>query len=298
MMTLKPNRLQRHLSTRSVQQHPASVFSTRSLFLCVLVLLCTSNAIAGTRVAVIGGGISGTFFSKYLVDFDESCLLDEVVIFDPNPLGEPTLSDTDSTSNLQGSRVASTALDDGSVVELGASVFYDGFELVMEMIRSDETLRIGEAFNTGNSPVLHPDLRKGLGIYNGNGDWRLLTTWGPKWYSTLKLLWRYNVDLLTAFSAANRVEASFRVLHEMLDSAHIGTFFQHPNEMWDAVKLLPPATATFADFLDRLGVSRELSWWRKYLPYQGILRDELLAAINLCNYNQGIEAVNGECPSK
>lgn len=235
--------------------------------------------------------MSGTFVSKYLVDYDEGCALD-ITIFDPQPIGQVSTSADDHS--WQGSRVASVKMDDGSTIEIGASVFYSGFELIVDMIKGDPSLTVGEAFNTGQSDKLDPRLRKGLGIYNGDGDWKLLTTKGPSFLNTFRLLWRYNVDLFRAVSATKRVKRSFRVLHDLLDSSHISTFFEWPDQMWDAVGLLPPARASFDDFMDLLGISRQLPRWRRLLPYQGLLRDELMAAINLCNYNQGNAMVNGK----
>ena len=119
------------------------------------------------RVAIIGGGISGTFAAKYLAEYDvhhrsssppgadadadadggadtiiRDCLLDEIVVYDISPppasFAHGNYTDTvdtvDSSSkahhsssdprphNWQGSRVSSITLQDGSVVELGASI--------------------------------------------------------------------------------------------------------------------------------------------------------------------------------
>ena len=250
------------------------------------------NVVLSKRIAVIGGGISGTFATKYLVDYDDSCLFDEIVLFDPLPIGAPTTSTDDR--DWQGSRVASVQLEDGSVVEIGASVFIQGFQLVLDMIKQDGSLVVGEAFNTGKSDKLNPRLRQGVGIYDGNGEWKLLTTKGPSFLSGLRVFWRYNVDLLRAFAAATRTEDSFVELHKLLESTHISTFYENPNEMWEQVGLLLPARLTFDDFLDRINVSRNMRWWRKLLPFQGSLRNELLAAVNQCNYNQGMKQVNGK----
>ena len=241
------------------------------------------------RIAVIGGGISGTFVTKYLADYDKACSLQEIVLFDPMPLGEPT-QQVSETNDWQGSRVASVRLKDGSVVEIGASVFYSGFYLVMDMIRADPTLTIGAAFNNGSSINLDPNLRTGMGIYNGNGDWRFRTANSPKWWSLIKMVWRYNLDLYRVFGAVNRVEYAFELMNQLVRSEHETTFFENAADLWDSVGLLKVAHNTFDAFLDALGVcqsSADLSWWRQFLPYQGCLRDELLAAVTLVNYNQG-----------
>ena len=263
-------------------------------YVALSLLLFVSQAFS-KKVAVIGGGISGTFFTKYLVDYDKPCLLQDIVIFDPLPLGEPTTGQ--ASADEQGSRVASIKLEeDGSVVEIGASVFYDGFRLVTQMIKADPKLQIGDAFNTGKSPRLDPRLQSGLGVYNGDGDWKFLTNKGPSIWSLFKMAWRYNVDLYKVWTATSTVERSLYIVHQLLESQHYSTFFANAEAMWDSVGLVKPAYHSFDEFLDALGVSRGVDsfpWWRKMLPYQGSLREELLTAINLCNYNQGTSAVNG-----
>ena len=245
------------------------------------------------RIAVIGGGISGTFVSKYLAEYDKDCALKEIVIFDPMPLGEPTTKI--SEPEWQGSRVASVRMEDGSVVEIGASVFYSGFYLIMGMINGDSTLQIGSALNTG-SQELDPNLRTGMGVYNGSGEWRFLTANAPKWWALVKMAWRYNIDLYRVFGAVNKVEFAFEIMNQLMHSEHETTFFENAADLWDSVGLLKAAHNSFDDFLDALGVCKsyqDLSWWRKLLPDQGCLREELLAVVTLCNYNQGPGDVNG-----
>jgi prenylcysteine oxidase / farnesylcysteine lyase len=267
-------------------------WSTMRSMKVIPLLLCSSSLCLARRVAVIGGGISGSFVAKYLSDYDKgSCALTSVTIFDPFPMGEPTT--TTPLDDWQGSRVASTILSDGSVVELGASVFYSGFRLIVDMIKGDPALEIGEAFNTGKKATRPEGLRTGLGIYGGAGLWHFSTANTPSVMNKLKMLWRYNIDIYYITSATNRVERSFALIHQLLESTHISTFYKSPDSMWEDVGLMKPAHMSFDDFLDLLGLSRELSWWRKYLPYQGVLRDELMTAINLCNYNQGNSQVNG-----
>lgn len=269
------------------------MLSTTMMLQVILVCLLFINSNC-QRIAVIGGGISGTFVSKYLAEYDKDCSLLEIVIFDPLPLGEPTREI--SGPDWQGSRVASVRMEDGGVVEIGASVIYSGFYLVMEMIHADPTLKIGEAFNNGSSTKLDPGLRDGMAIYNGNGDWRFLTAKSSKWWSLMKMAWRYNIDLFRVFTAASMVERSFEVMNHLLHSEHESTFFENPADLWDSVGLLKAAHHSFDAFLDALGVCRfsnDMPRWRQLLPYQGCLREELLAAVTLVNYNQGPTQANG-----
>ena len=261
----------------------------RLILFCHLFIASTCR-----RIAVIGGGISGTFVSKYLAEYDKDCSILEIAIFDPLPLGEPTTEI--SGPDWQGSRVASVRMEDGGVVEIGASVFYSGFYLVMEMVTADPTLKIGRAFNNGSSTELDPGLRDGMGIYNGNGDWKFLAAKSSVWWFFTKMAWRYNIDLYRAFSAVSKAQRSFEVMNHLLHSEHETTFFENPADLWDSVGLLNAAHNSYDAFLDALAVCKSfntLPWWRRLLPYQGCLREELLAAVTLVNYNQGTSQANG-----
>jgi prenylcysteine oxidase/farnesylcysteine lyase len=263
----------------------------RIKWLFLLFSSSASTSCLAIRVAVVGGGISGSFFVKYLSDYDEgSCALTKVTIFDPFPMGETT---TTTQDDWQGSRVSSTILSDGSVVELGASVFYSGFQLFVDMVMGDPSLEMGEAFNTGQEKRRPEGLRTGLGIYGGSGVWHLLTANSTSTFNNLKMFWRYNIDFFRMMFATKRVERSFALMYQVLDSTHTSTFFNSPDEMWKDAGLIKPTHSSFDAFLDSIGLQRQLNWWRKYLPYQGLLRDELLTAINLCNYNQANSQVNG-----
>ena len=66
----------------------SSLVSLGCFILCLLAGLSSA-----TKIGVIGGGISGTFVSKYLIDFNDDCSLDELTIFDPLPLGETITKD-------------------------------------------------------------------------------------------------------------------------------------------------------------------------------------------------------------
>jgi len=67
-------------------------FFITSLLLCVRL-----NQLRAYKVAIIGGGISGSFSAKYLADYDANyrsrnnggetrgCRLDEIVVYDVSP---------------------------------------------------------------------------------------------------------------------------------------------------------------------------------------------------------------------
>lgn len=262
--------------------------TTRALVFAFLLLSARAK-----RVAIIGGGISGTFAAKYLTDYDTNCSLESITILDPLPIGQATSVTSKPETDWQGSRVASLELQDGSIVELGASVAFHGFRLVMDMIHADDSVVIGQAHNAGLTRV-NDTTRDGIGIYNGNGAWALLTSNTPSFLSKLKLLWRYNVDLFIMSRAADTAERGLQRIQKWLNSTYPTTFFEAPDEMWNAAGLLKPAHLSFDEFLDALGLPHELPWWRRLLPYQGSLRAELLTAINLCNYNQANSQVNGK----
>lgn len=249
-----------------------------------------ATATEAKRIAIIGGGISGTFAAKYLADYDINCTLESITIFDPMPIGEITRVDQEGNIDWQGSRVASLVLKDGTVVELGASVAISDFRLLVQMLEGDPTLKMGKAHTPGYEDNKRKD---GIGIYDGDGSWPLLTSNTPSFLSKLKMLFRYNVDLWTMSRAAKTTVIGLARIHQWLDSNYPSTFFESPDEMWNASGLLRPAHMSFDDFLDAIGLPEELPWWRSYLPFQGSLRAELLMAINLCNYNQANSQVNG-----
>jgi prenylcysteine oxidase/farnesylcysteine lyase len=63
-------------------------------------------------------------------------------------------------------------------------------------------------------------------------------------------------------------------------------------EMWNAVNLESLVDTSLDQFCDRVGVPKELPWWRYFVYGQGSLREELLASINLVNYNQDNSEIN------
>mmetsp|Transcript_3924 Transcript_3924/g.10826 ORF Transcript_3924/g.10826 Transcript_3924/m.10826 type:complete len:296 (-) Transcript_3924:49-936(-) len=260
----------------------------------------------GKRIAIIGGGVSGSFAAKYLADYDEGCSLDAVDLYEPSPIsdfeqgkqhGIPSSGEPESDDDWQGSRVSSLTLHDGTVVELGASIIFDGNKLVVDMIKEDPDLVMGRPMTPGaeKETALHGQASKhGFGIYGGTGEWMMTSSDPRSWVRTLKLLWRYNLDLIKMDRVASRALKSFDLIYELLASTHPASFLQSADELWDAVGLLNPAKISFDAFLDAIGVCNEVQWWRKLLPQQGCIRSELLTAANINNYNQNNEEMNGK----
>jgi prenylcysteine oxidase/farnesylcysteine lyase len=88
-------------------------------------------------------------------------------------------------------------------------------------------------------------------------------------------------------------QKGFAKLAGLFVSKSPDTFYESPDDIWEAIGLVNLVHSSFDELLDALGLEKELSWWRKLLPYQGSLRSELLTAINLVNYNQDNSQVNG-----
>jgi len=261
--------------------------------LAVVLLFCTNASVSAKKIAVIGGGISGTFATKYLTDYDPQCTLESLTIFEPYPVNDTIKASTFSAAAAaaQGSRVSTLELEDGTLVELGASVLYKGFFLVSDMIRNDGRLQIAPPFYSGKDD--DGNLRSGMGIYTGNGAWALLTTVVPAALKGMQMLFRYSWDLVAVKKICTQAQEEFAMVPPMLESTNPETFFDSPEDIWQAVKLSKAVHSSFDQLLDVIGVSKERSWWRQYLPYQGSLRQELLTAINLVNYNQDNKQVNG-----
>ena len=55
--------------------------------------------------------------------------------------------------------------------------------------------------------------------------------------------------------------SSLACIHQWLDSDYPSTFFELPDEMWNASGLLRPAHMSFDDFLDVIGLPEELPRW-------------------------------------
>jgi hypothetical protein len=272
------------------------------------------------RIAIIGGGISGSFCTKYLVDYDIDCQMTFVTIFDPEPLGRirstkdppPPKDDAEQDPHPpQGSRVAPLILDNGKVVELGASIAYKGFTYVTEMAESGG-LEMGPPFTTSSEDQEleenHPKKGKGMAIYNGTdivlNTARLPTAnwwggWYSNWTTTMELAWRYNVEALEMNRVTEQMEASFQDIHKLLNDPTFQdlSVLGSPHDLWKAVGLLDTVTKSLDDVCDDLGLSKnqgDMAFWRRwFLSQQGSLRAELLSAINLVNYNQDTSQVNG-----
>jgi hypothetical protein len=148
---------------------------------------------AKSKVAVIGGGIGGTFVTKYLVDYNKDlCTLEAVDIFDPTPELGRVIPLDEEQNDWQGSRVANIKLKDGRIIEVGASIGHSAFHYILDMIKNDpRNITTGPPFDTGEKE----SLRSGLGIYDGEGRWPLLTSNQSEFFTKSKMLWRYHFDL-------------------------------------------------------------------------------------------------------
>ena len=131
------------------------------------------------------------------------------------------------------------------------------------------------------------------------------------------LLWRYSLDLLRVRWAVGRAVASFDAIYAALDDTdRAATYFDGPEDVWDAVGLGGLARVSYHDLLDGLGLRRDASlelspggdgadadagrwrgrwrWdWRRRVPGMGCLRSELLTGITLNTYNQDLNQMNG-----
>ena len=153
------------------------------------------------RIAIIGGGIGGSFASKYLAEYDAGhCRVASITIFDPSPQlsassrdggkdkdgqgtpgGPPTGgSSADLGPHRQGSRVSSLTLADGTVVELGASIVFSGNELISQVVDADPRLERAEPLSPGKDKASREDA--GFGIYDGSGRWPFVVDPGASDY--------------------------------------------------------------------------------------------------------------------
>mmetsp|Transcript_6088 Transcript_6088/g.7873 ORF Transcript_6088/g.7873 Transcript_6088/m.7873 type:complete len:573 (+) Transcript_6088:112-1830(+) len=257
------------------------------LFLFIFLSVARSQ-----KVAIIGEGIGGSFTAKYLADYDEDCRLEDITIFEAVPIEGPVSVDDASDRGWQGSRITSLKLKDGTNIELGASIAHNGFTLVLDMIRDDpDNLEISAPFATG---LDEDDTERSMGIYVGHKQWAFRTWSGWKLLNKLTLVLRYNYDLVKIAKITSQAEAAFvSLLPELLSSTEKGTFFQSPEQIWNRLGLLKAVMTPFSKLLDAAKIYAELPYWRSFLPFQGSLRLELLTAINLVNYNQDIDEING-----
>lgn len=271
-------------------------------FLPLLVLLLTSELCwsqlgeetadgetKSRRIAVIGGGISGTFVSKYLVDYDTSCLIDSLTLFDPTFLSHTDDAmgssssiklDGDNPCTLQGGRVATKILDDGTVVELGASIIYSGNKLVSDMVDADPDLT-----RTYPEP-------KAFGVWDGE-DFAINSNNKTQRSLSIRLAYRYNFDIFRMKQAVERAIEAFDQIYGLLENP--SSFYPSTaDEIWDAVGLLSLVRMNFDKYLDTIDLSKE-NFVAKFLGNFGfgVLRKELITSANLSNYNQKNSQLNG-----
>lgn len=246
------------------------------------------------KIAIIGGGISGTFVTKYLTDYDTNCQIDSITIFDPSTpwKGPKEAASYPPDDDWQGSRVESLRLMDGSVVEMGASIGYKDFYLVLDMIRNDPTLKIGAPFSTNQDETVDPNMRQGLAVYNGDREVVLSTVNKTAWASRMSFMWRYGFDAYNVARVCKQALYKFAKVAVLLNDTKAGTFFESPDEIWNRTGLFNLVHSSFDDLLETMGVYSELPFWRSWLPMQGSFRDEFLTAINLVNYNQDTSQIN------
>lgn len=230
----------------------------------------------------------------------------DVDICEPSPMdiskanaGVPVTDANDGTATRgtwQGSRVSSITLSDGTIVELGASIIYDGNKLTVQMLEGDSTLSAGKPFYPGKEKAEKEkgkSIKAGFGIYDGNGEWLLNTATIWSLARKVALLWRYNIDLIRISRAASSAVTSFDLIYELLDSTQPVTFLESPDDIWESVGLKKLSMVSYDEFLDAIGICREVQWWRSFLPYQGCIRTELLSAATINNYNQPTNRMNG-----
>jgi len=267
-------------------------------------IFCANNERGATKIAVIGGGIGGSFVTKFLSDYDtrsNSYAIDSIELFEPSPILQSedvvqTSSIVPSSGSLeedwQGSRVASITLGDGTVVELGGSIVFDGNRLVLEIMEGDPNLSRSKPKDDGENKERMP---QGFGVFDGNGEMAFLVSDSSSIIRSIKVLWRYGLDVIRMSRAAQRALEPFYSIYDMLESDDPNTYFKSIDEMWNATGagFFDLSLMSFDDFLDTLGINRMTRWWRRFLPGQGNFRKELLTAMNLCNNNQPNSQMNG-----
>ena len=275
------------------------------------------------RIAVIGGSVSGSFLSKYLTDYDSNCLaIDSITILDPFKYAAPltdlesnsihqvypfigldnieynhslgrvltdTLNNNENSENRlnqpqQGGRISTLILPDGTNIELGASIIYEGNKLVMDMIQNDPTLQVGEPHgssnllkagtimgesgtnNTTSNQTDDPSNRtigteyfNSWGIFNGfrGLSWPIFITSQMSFFQKrMTFLWRYHYDLYRINRATDRALQSFRHIYALLDDTSASAIrFRSPDDIWRAVGLWKVASCSFDELLNNLRFS-------------------------------------------
>lgn len=107
---------------------------------------------------------------------------------------------------------------------------------------------------------------------------------------------RYNIDIILLKRTSSDALQSFRKLYKLLSSNDAKTFYKTPDDVWKSIDLYNYTQISFDTLLDNLDITKSLNdlpWYRKYLPYQGLLREELATSMNVCNYNQNNKQLNG-----
>lgn len=240
----------------------------------MLTMALTSSLAFAKKIAVIGAGISGSFVSHYLSEYDSHCQATGIDVFDD--------------SSRQGSRVSSYKLPDGRSVELGASILHRKFHLLIDFIHKSAekgaNLTIAKPMDTGRNET---NLRDGLGIWDHDGSWAFRES--SEFSTSLRMAWRYSWDLFKIQRACKHALTKFDELAPMLLSNYPETFFASPEEIWARFKLDKAVHSSFDSLLDKLWISNSSKWW---LPGSGSLRRELLEAVNLNNYNQNNSQMN------
>lgn len=311
------------------------------------------------KIAIIGGGVSGSFVSKYLTDYDASCnSIDSITLLDPftyfpssshDPQQEPSIqiiptymqqqedimerntkeflpssssskqrqrrrvrlesTDLDNHEILplssssskdpasqpspynQGGRVSTLILSDGNnttTVELGASIIYQGNTLVMEMIRNDPTIQLGDphhssslSSSSSSSPSSSSHNYKSTSIpsteeedhsKNHHPNTEYLNSWGifngiswpvyipstmSSFHKTFLLLWKYKYDLYRIQRVTHRAYQSFLRIYDILydTSSSTSLTYESPDDIWKAVGLWKVAHCSLDELLNQLGFS-------------------------------------------
>lgn len=261
----------------------------------VLVQLCCFHVLGeeevvretrSPRIAVIGGGVGGTFVSKYLVDYDNSCQIESLTLFDPTFRSHEDAADSQNdineVSTLQGGRVSTKILDDGTAVELGASILYSGNKLVSDMVDADPDL------------VRSYPESKAFGVWDGE-DFTINSNRKTARSFSIRLAYRYNFDIFRMNQAVEKAIDSFDKIYGLLGDP--SSFYPlSADEIWDAVGLLSLARMNFEKYLDSIDLSKD-DFFAKILSNFGfgVLRKELITSANLSNYNQKNSQLNGLC---
>jgi prenylcysteine oxidase / farnesylcysteine lyase len=293
------------------------------------------------RIAIVGGALSGSLTAKYVAEWDASCQVASITVFESVPIQSPIdvgsgISDNNDADDVlqqdQGTRVQTVRVatddNDGALVEVGASIGYKDFHLILEHIRSDpEHLKTVPPFSTGSTAKPDPTtgkgggstassksyflpLYQGLGIYDGrvrnaadevNQIWSLNTAsifacaWIPAAWralvSNLVLAWRYGWELRKVSVVTKQLTSKFATVPDLLQDP-LKHFFVSPGDLWKHLGMDGLVASSFDDVLEALGVPEELPAWRTRYLHHGSLRREFLEAMNLVNYNQNNQQVN------